>query len=317
MFMERKRLCVICGDSRDEREMRSASATKVQNAILVACLSVCGGLKKNVDPKSVYDDCHVNRRFLCHPHYVLAAQYIAAEMESVGKQFQHFEDPNASGSTAYVGTDDIPPHVIRFVNGFMIAAGIEGSVTAKDICHFMSIALRRYHSTPLWPAEAGVSAISLLSSSRNDVTSYADFTEETNPIAISKPSTSCSNPASYMDFMDETKPSTISGTMSNCNTIPSQTELVYCSQSTATNRHFVDVERKSCCIVCGTPHTEEGFRVSSSLKVQNAILVACLSACRCYMKTSVEDLYDNCNASRKNICHRHFAAAVSSIKFMI
>ncbi|KAK6023944.1 hypothetical protein OSTOST_10256 [Ostertagia ostertagi] len=127
MYVDRKRLCVICGDSRDEREMRSASATKVQNAILLACLSACGGLKKTVDAKTVYDECHVNRRFLCHPHYVLAAQFIAAEMESVGKQFQHFEDPQASGSTAYVGMSEIPSHVVKFVNDFMSAANASSS----------------------------------------------------------------------------------------------------------------------------------------------------------------------------------------------
>ncbi|VDO58323.1 unnamed protein product [Haemonchus placei] len=72
VFNDRKRICVICGESSDEREMRSASATKVQNAILLACLSACGGLKENADARTIYENCHENRKFLCHPHYVLA-----------------------------------------------------------------------------------------------------------------------------------------------------------------------------------------------------------------------------------------------------
>nr|CDJ93905.1 unnamed protein product [Haemonchus contortus] len=283
VFNDRKRICVICGESSDEREMRSASATKVQNAILLACLSACGGLKENADARTIYENCHENRKFLCHPHYVLAAQFIASEMESVGKQFQYFIDPYAAGSKAYVCAVDIPPHIVEFVNNFMTAKKISGSnihknATAKDICHFMSTALRRYHATPLWPMDAEVSAVRLPTDSSNNTSSYTGPTDEAPSSSLSETTSYGSGPTT------ESRQSAINGEKT-------QTE----------------------CIVCGDQFAAQGFRISSSSRIQNAIFITGLIACGCSMKFPVKALYNSCNASRKNICHRHYAEAAQYI----
>ncbi|XGW19440.1 hypothetical protein V3C99_003355, partial [Haemonchus contortus] len=283
VFNDRKRICVICGESSDEREMRSASATKVQNAILLACLSACGGLKENADARTIHENCHENRKFLCHPHYVLAAQFIASEMESVGKQFQYFIDPYAAGSKAYVCAVDIPPHIVEFVNNFMTAKKISGSnihknATAKDICHFMSTALRRYHATPLWPMDAEVSAVRLPTDSSNNTSSYTGPTDEAPSSSLSETTSFSSGP------------------------------------TTDSRQSAIDAEKTQTeCIVCGDQFAAQGFRISSSSRIQNAIFITGLIACGCCMKLPVKALYNSCNASRKNICHRHYAEAAQYI----
>ncbi|VDO16622.1 unnamed protein product, partial [Haemonchus placei] len=204
-------------------------------------------------------------------------------MESVGKQFQYFIDPYAAGSKAYVCAVDIPPHIVEFVNNFMTAKKISGSnihknATAKDICHFMSTALRRYHATPLWPMDAEVSAVRLPTDSANNTSSYTGPKDKA-------PSSSFSETTSYGG-----------------------------GPTTDSRQSAIDAEKiQTECIVCGDQFAAQGFRISSSSRIQNAIFITGLIACGCSMKLPVKALYSSCNASRKNICHRHYAEAAQYI----
>ncbi|KAK6011678.1 hypothetical protein OSTOST_23227, partial [Ostertagia ostertagi] len=53
-------------------------------------------------------------------------------MESVGKQVQPFKNPQATGSAAYVTKNDIPSHIVKFVNDFMIAENGTSSLTVDE-----------------------------------------------------------------------------------------------------------------------------------------------------------------------------------------
>ncbi|KAK6017964.1 hypothetical protein OSTOST_16503, partial [Ostertagia ostertagi] len=74
--------------------------------------------------------------------------------------------------------------------------------------------------------------------------------------------------------------------------------------------YVIEVEKKQTgCVICAAQHAADGFRTSSTSKVQNAIIIASLLASGYNMKMNVKATYDNCNASRKNMCHRHYVAA--------
>ncbi|KAK5983045.1 hypothetical protein GCK32_004573 [Trichostrongylus colubriformis] len=118
---------------------------------MTASLSLIGCVDRANVGKVVDDITHPNK-FLCQSHVVEAAQYISAEMFATGRKFSYYSNPSAKGSTAYVHTGDIPPHLVEVINAMS-----DGSVviTARDVWSFMNTALRKYHGTPLWPEHSG------------------------------------------------------------------------------------------------------------------------------------------------------------------
>ncbi|PIO75007.1 hypothetical protein TELCIR_02969 [Teladorsagia circumcincta] len=318
----KKRLCVICGASRDDRDMRCSSKIDPQNAILVACLSACDGLrkvartiylKKTLDAKTIYNNCLFGKRHLCHRHYILAAKYIVSEMESVGKQIQPFTDPQATGSAAYVTKNDIPSHVVKFVNEFMIAEEISGKVTVKDVCHFMNIGLRRYYSTPLWPSENSEegqdpysdideSPSSGQSRSPENFVVKAEAVTGTPSIKVEEHhpevTSSSSGIGSYMDCEDRAEFYATEKPSSFKNEITSIINSIE--------------EPKPVCVICGNQNAMERVRTSSPSKLHNAILFASLSAVGC-CRLDAKAVYDSCNEGGKILCGRHYAVAAQFI----
>ncbi|KAK5981613.1 hypothetical protein GCK32_007341 [Trichostrongylus colubriformis] len=127
--------------------MRSSSRSLMINGILVACLTGYGYVERPT-ARDVFEQCCLQRKYLCHDHFVQAAHFICEEMAMVGKHYTCFND-NTSG--AYVTLADIPPHVVTFINTVLQDMDREQlTITAKYVWIFMNDALRRYYSTPLW-----------------------------------------------------------------------------------------------------------------------------------------------------------------------
>ncbi|KAK6059183.1 hypothetical protein COOONC_03194, partial [Cooperia oncophora] len=323
----------------------------MQNAILLACLSACGGLAEGFDAKAIYEICLKNRKCLCHPHYVLAVQYIAGEMRSAGKQLQLLHDPQAYKRTAYVGPNDIPPHVVQFVNDFMSATNIHGTATAKDIRHFITAGIRRYHSTSFWPLErAGGSQKQHASLNRSrppdnlqptvkpvkiapHFRSDQQFTELTSSVGnITSLMNSRAGPRLAVASMPSgstnrcplvTPLFLISSAVSTAEVTPTVTPTVTSTHPPAqaempTMRPVVEPEKKQLgCVVCGDTYAEEGVRTSSTSEVHNAILLASLLAYGSYMRTDLKTIYDSCNEGRWTLCNRHYVDAAQYIITMM
>nr|CDJ90935.1 unnamed protein product [Haemonchus contortus]CDJ93653.1 unnamed protein product [Haemonchus contortus]CDJ93654.1 unnamed protein product [Haemonchus contortus] len=141
-----KKSCAVCGERLPEPEMRSSSRSLMINGILVACLTGYGYVER-LTARDVFEQCCLQRKYLCHDHFVQAAHFICEEMAVVGKHYTCFHD-NTSG--AYVTLGDIPPHVVTFINGVLQDMKRELVITAKYVWIFMNDALRRYYATPLW-----------------------------------------------------------------------------------------------------------------------------------------------------------------------
>ncbi|XGW04799.1 hypothetical protein V3C99_015740 [Haemonchus contortus] len=97
--------------------------------------------------RKLLDPATKKREYVCQRHVVQAAQFILAEMAMLGSRIRHFDDPSASGRTAYVAFVDIPPSIVHNLN----YASEEAVVKIRDVGHFLNDALKRYYATNLWP----------------------------------------------------------------------------------------------------------------------------------------------------------------------
>ncbi|KAK5975771.1 hypothetical protein GCK32_021954, partial [Trichostrongylus colubriformis] len=91
------------------------SPAKKLNLVMTASLSLIGVVNK-ADVDTVVEEISKHNRHLCHSHVAQAARYLSAEMAVTGKRFSYYEDRIAGGSTAYVSTADIPPHLVEVIN---------------------------------------------------------------------------------------------------------------------------------------------------------------------------------------------------------
>nr|CDJ95709.1 hypothetical protein LOC559910 [Haemonchus contortus] len=97
--------------------------------------------------RKLLDPATKKREYVCQRHVVQAAQFLLAEMAMLGSRIRHFDDPSASGRTAYVAFVDIPQSIVHNLN----YASDEAVVKTRDVGHFLNDTLRRYYATKLWP----------------------------------------------------------------------------------------------------------------------------------------------------------------------
>ncbi|KAK6059885.1 hypothetical protein COOONC_02461 [Cooperia oncophora] len=142
-----KKFCVFCEERKDEKLLKYSSASKKQNCIMIASLSLMGYVEQSrID--GVVGKISTNNKLICHCHIVEAARYLTAEMAIVGKQLSYYQDPSAQGSTAYVNTMDIPPHLVEAIN---YISNNNYAITARDVGMYLNNALKKYHGTSFWP----------------------------------------------------------------------------------------------------------------------------------------------------------------------
>uniref|UniRef100_A0A7I4YKD3 Cytoplasmic tRNA 2-thiolation protein 2 n=1 Tax=Haemonchus contortus TaxID=6289 RepID=A0A7I4YKD3_HAECO len=139
-------ICVICQKALTQLNGKRSSAARTQNVVLLMSLSLAGYVDLE-RARSLVEKATKRQAYVCHIHVVQAAQYISAEMVMYGKRFAHFEDPSASGRTAYVTDGDIPQELVNAIN--RMAEGIT-AVTFRDVSRFLNDALKRYYATSLW-----------------------------------------------------------------------------------------------------------------------------------------------------------------------
>ncbi|KAK5977617.1 hypothetical protein GCK32_011932 [Trichostrongylus colubriformis] len=143
--------CILCLQKAITSTMQRASVSKRTNLIIAASLSMLGYVDRE-DVDKVVETISNNSRWICQSHVVYAAQYICAEMVAIGKNFSYYCNPSAKGSTAYVSSEDIPPHLVGIINGMSNGSVV---ITAGDLLTFVNTALKRYHGTSLWPQHSG------------------------------------------------------------------------------------------------------------------------------------------------------------------
>ncbi|KAK5975372.1 hypothetical protein GCK32_015569 [Trichostrongylus colubriformis] len=141
-----KKCCVLCNRTNSVETMKQMSPAEKLNLITAASLSLIGVVDR-ADVDNVVEKISQRNRFLCHSHVVQAAQYLTAEMAVTGRGYSHYDDPSSLGSTAYVNTSDVPPHLVEVINGMSTRNII---VTVRDVASFINSALKRYHGTSLW-----------------------------------------------------------------------------------------------------------------------------------------------------------------------
>ncbi|KAK5970243.1 hypothetical protein GCK32_000860 [Trichostrongylus colubriformis] len=151
LHYKQKRCCAFCGRMAEGTSMKQMSSGKKLNLVMMASLSLIGYVDRTNVATKVEELSH-HSKYICHSHVVQAAQYLSAEMAAAGRRFSYFYDPAAKGSTAYVNTADIPPHLVEIISGM---SDDRNAITARDVFLFINSALKKYHGTPLWPEHCG------------------------------------------------------------------------------------------------------------------------------------------------------------------
>lgn len=123
--------------------MRIFSESKTKNAILIASL-YASGYFSGQSVEGAYAEHCVRHKFICHEHFVQAAKFICGEMAVVGK---HYTRINGG---AYVASNDIPQHLVEFIDSLTRRIDGEAGTSSRDVWNFLNDALRRYYDTPLW-----------------------------------------------------------------------------------------------------------------------------------------------------------------------
>ncbi|KAK6054920.1 hypothetical protein COOONC_07571 [Cooperia oncophora] len=142
--------CGICAKKIANAAGRFAPRAQKQSMILMLSLSLAGQMDSD-RARKVAETITRGVPKICHEHIVQAAQYMLAEMVAAGNEISHYDDPKASGRTAYVTDGDIPQHLVAILNN--MAEGIV-SITARDVNKFLNAALKNYYSSPVWPVKA-------------------------------------------------------------------------------------------------------------------------------------------------------------------
>ncbi|VDO59768.1 unnamed protein product [Haemonchus placei] len=107
--------CAVCGKIIYAAKAKRTTGSLPQNAILFMSLALAGHMDMELARK-LLDPATKKREYVCQRHVVQAAQFLLAEMAMLGSRIRHFDDPSASGRTAYVAFVDIPQSIVHNLN---------------------------------------------------------------------------------------------------------------------------------------------------------------------------------------------------------
>ncbi|KAK5965654.1 hypothetical protein GCK32_016947 [Trichostrongylus colubriformis] len=145
--MRKNKSCAICQKVVGDSRLRFGYSSKMYNMIMLMAHSLAGQVESSAALAIVNSISNKRSHRICHLHVVRAAQYLLAEMAKAGKTVSHFDDPHASGSTAYVTDVDIPRDLLSTLN--TMAEGVV-NITYREIRNFLNGALKRYYLSTLW-----------------------------------------------------------------------------------------------------------------------------------------------------------------------
>ncbi|VDP33807.1 unnamed protein product [Heligmosomoides polygyrus] len=189
--MNRNR-CIVCAQCFYISELRRSPRSKTIGAVLLSCLTISDypGIHT---VKDSFDRWHLRLKWICHKHFVDAANVILHDMGISDLQYGLI---SATSLERQLRPEAISNQLVTFTNDLMKEVDEEVVVDKKDVWRFLTQTLRRYCHSDLWTRMDGVEQRELnaadILGSGDEPTCETAVQESTEPV-VKKSRTSTSS----------------------------------------------------------------------------------------------------------------------------